>query len=75
MVPVDVKWDRNIYFSVKTTAKYFKERLSVLITSWFQVINKEMVSVKLARWYIVTLPLKVYEQINNNLVKASIATK
>jgi len=42
--PVDIMWDRNIYFSVKTTAKYFKERLSALIPTWFQVVNKKMVS-------------------------------
>jgi len=42
--PVDIKWDRNIYFSVKTTTKYFKERLSALIPTWFQVVNKKMVS-------------------------------
>ena len=43
--PVDTKWDKNIYFSVKTTAKYFKERLAALMPTWFQVINKTMVSI------------------------------
>ena len=43
--PVDTEWDENIYFSVKTTAKYFKERLAALMPTWFQVINKRMVSI------------------------------
>ena len=43
--PIDTEWDKNIYFSVKTTAKYFKERLAALMPTWFQVINKKMVSI------------------------------
>ena len=43
--PVDVQWDNNIYFSVKTTTKNFKTRLSYLIATWFQVVNKKMVSI------------------------------
>ncbi|XP_065903060.1 uncharacterized G-patch domain protein DDB_G0278987-like [Dysidea avara] len=34
--PVDTKWDKNIYFSVKTTAKYFKERLAALMPTWIK---------------------------------------
>ena len=41
---VDVRWDKNIYFSIKTTTKYFKDRLPALIPTWFQVVNKNMVS-------------------------------
>jgi len=41
---VDVKWNKNIYFSVKTTGKYFSDRLSALIPTWFQVVNKKTVS-------------------------------
>ena len=45
--PVDIQWDKNIYFSVKTTTKNFKTRLSYLIATWFQVVNKKMVSTRL----------------------------
>jgi len=44
---VDVNWDKNIYFSVKTTSKYYRERLSVSITTWFQLVNKKMVSLSM----------------------------
>ena len=41
---VDVGWDNNVYFSVKTTAKFYEARLSVLMLTWFQTVNKNMVS-------------------------------
>ncbi|XP_065900892.1 beta-1,3-N-acetylglucosaminyltransferase manic fringe-like [Dysidea avara] len=43
--PVDIQWDKNIYFSVKTTTKNFKTRLSYLIATWFQVVNKKMLTI------------------------------
>ena len=33
----------TIYFSVKTTPKYYKSRLSVLKTTWFQEVKRDKV--------------------------------
>jgi len=34
----------NIYFTVKTTPRYYKNRIRPLQMSWFQKVNREMVS-------------------------------
>ena len=44
MEPVNANYTRNIYFSVKTTNKYYRERVLPLILTWFQVIDKNKVS-------------------------------
>ena len=46
MEPVDAKYARNIYFTVKTTHKYYTERLFPLMSTWLQVVDKNKVS-----WY------------------------
>ena len=41
---VDVEYKRNIFFTVKTTASNYKERLSTLILTWFQTVHRDDVS-------------------------------
>ena len=41
---VDVEYDRNIFFTVKTTASNYQERLSTLILTWFQTVHRDDVS-------------------------------
>jgi len=45
MEPVDVKYENNIFFSVKTTDAYFITRLLLLMLTWFQVVNKDKVRI------------------------------
>ena len=43
--PVDYAYDfDNIYFSVKTTESNYKERLRLLMMTWFQVVNNKVSS-------------------------------
>ena len=44
MEPVNVNYTRNIYFSVKTTHKYYTERLFLLMLTWLQTVDKNKVS-------------------------------
>lgn len=48
---VDVAYKRNIFFTVKTTAANYQERLSTLILTWFQTVHKDDVSTEWARQY------------------------
>ena len=41
---VDIEYKRNIYFTVKTTASNYQDRLSTLILTWFQTVHKDDVS-------------------------------
>ena len=50
---VDVEYKRNIFFTVKTTANNYQERLSTLILTWFQTVHRDDVSMYLAI-YITT---------------------
>jgi len=34
----------NIFYSVKTTPKYYKSRLNILKATWFQVVERDKVS-------------------------------
>ena len=43
MEPVNVNYIRNIYFSVKTTHKYYTERLFLLMLTWSQTVDKNKV--------------------------------
>jgi len=40
---VDFEYKRNIHFSVKTSAKNYRTRLSLLLLTWFQVVDKDQV--------------------------------
>ena len=44
MESVNVNYTRNIYFSVKTTHKYYTERLFPLLLTWLQTVDKNQVS-------------------------------
>jgi len=44
MEPVNAKYKKNIYFTVKTTNKYYTKRLFKLMSTWFQVVDKNKVS-------------------------------
>ena len=44
MEPVNANYTRNIYFTVKTTYKYYSERLFPLMLTWLQVMDKNKVS-------------------------------
>ena len=46
MEPVNVNYSRNIYFTVKTTHKYYTNRLLPLMLMWLQAVDKNRV-----RWY------------------------
>ena len=41
---VDIDYQRNIFFTVKTTANNYQERLSTLILTWFQTVHRDDVS-------------------------------
>ena len=51
MEPVNAKYTRNIYFTVKTTHKYYTERLFPLMLTWLQVVDKNKVSVMSSMCY------------------------
>jgi len=36
---VDLEYKRNIHFSVKTSSKNYRVRLSLLLLTWFQVVD------------------------------------
>jgi len=43
--PMEYAYDiNNIYFSVKTTESNYKERLGLLMMTWFQVVNNKVSS-------------------------------
>lgn len=44
MEPVNAEYTRNIYFTVKTTYKYYTKRLFPLMLTWLQVVDKNKVS-------------------------------
>ncbi|XP_065900824.1 beta-1,3-N-acetylglucosaminyltransferase manic fringe-like isoform X1 [Dysidea avara] len=64
---VDVRWDKNIYFSIKTTTKYFKDRLPALIPTWFQVVNKNMLTVVSEKSDVGTAMADVMKEAGLNL--------
>ena len=43
MEPVNVNYTRNIYFTVKTTHKYYTNRLLPLMLTWLQAVDKNKV--------------------------------
>ena len=43
MEPVNVNYTRNIYFTVKTTHKYYTNRLLLLMLTWLQTVDKNKV--------------------------------
>ena len=40
---VHVDYTRNIHFSVKTSVKNYRTRLSLLLLTWFQAVEKDQV--------------------------------
>ena len=44
MEPVSATYTRNIYFTVKTTYRYYNSRLFPLLLTWLQVVDKNKVS-------------------------------
>ena len=44
MEPVNVNYSRNIYFAVKTTHKYYTNRLFLLLLTWLQTVDKDKVN-------------------------------
>ena len=40
---INLDYKKNIFFSVKTTAKNYRTRLSLLLLTWFQAVNKDQV--------------------------------
>ena len=51
MEPVNVNYARNIYFTIKTTHKYYTNRLFPLMLTWLQVLDKNKVSC----YYVIIL--------------------
>ena len=43
MEPVNVNYSRNIYFTVKTTHKYYTDRLLLIMLTWLQTVDKNKV--------------------------------
>ena len=41
---VHVDYTRNIHFSVKTSVKNYRTRLSLLLLTWFQAVEKDQVT-------------------------------
>ena len=50
MEPVNANYSRNIYFTVKTTHKYYTNRLFPLMLTWLQAVDKSKVRY---HWYII----------------------
>ena len=44
MEPVNVNYARNIYFTIKTTYRYYTSRLFPVMLTWLQVVDKNKVS-------------------------------
>ena len=44
MEPLHVNYTRNIYFTIKTTHKYYTERLFPIMLTWLQLVDKNKVS-------------------------------
>ena len=44
MEPVNVNYARNIYFTMKTTYRYYTNRLFPVMLTWLQVVDKNKVS-------------------------------
>ena len=44
MEPVNAQYTRNIYFTMKTTHKYYTKRLFLVMLTWLQVLDKNKVS-------------------------------
>ena len=44
MEPINTNYTRNIYFTVKTTHKFYTERLFPLMLTWLQLMDKNKVS-------------------------------
>ena len=42
--PINVDYTRNIYFTIKTTHKYYTMRLLPLLLTWLQLVDKNKVS-------------------------------
>lgn len=42
---VNVDYKKNIHFSVKTSVKNYRTRLSLLLLTWFQAVEKDQVSI------------------------------
>ena len=45
MEPVDATYTRNIYFTLKTSRKYFYRRLLPLALTWLQAVDKNKASI------------------------------
>ena len=55
---VNVDYTRNIHFSVKTSVKNYRTRLSLLLLTWFQAVEKDQV------WYKICSLCTCYAPIN-----------
>ena len=56
MEPVNVDYTRNIYFSIKTTHRYYTERLFLIMLTWLQVVDKN----KVGTTYLKSSTCKIY---------------
>ena len=56
MEPVNVNYSRNIYFTVKTTHKYYTNRLFLLLLTWLQTVDKDKVNFAVIH---VTISVKI----------------
>ena len=52
---VNVNYTRNIHFSVKTSFKNYRTRLSLLLVTWFQAVEKDQVKIKLFNIILSTM--------------------
>ena len=43
MEPINANYTRNIYFTMKTTHKYYEKRLFSLMLTWLQLVDKNKV--------------------------------
>ena len=47
-----VDYTRNIHFSVKTSVKNYRTRLSLLLLTWFQAVEKDQVTLRVKRYLV-----------------------
>jgi len=67
---VNANYTHNIYFSVKTSGKNYKNRLFPLMLTWFQVIDKDEVKVDIFILFILCTAIAIQLTITSDNASA-----
>ena len=66
MESVNTELLRNVYFTIKTTRKYYRSRLLPLMLTWLQAVNKNKVRLIIIISYILVISTESALCIDNN---------